>query len=1605
MVFRRSEAWFFSGVGGFAENAGIRSKGFPLRFLTLTLCLTLLVVAPSSRGSEYPFTSVDIFSRDSASGSTSYDPQSDTYIVTADGHDIWDTGDDFRFLYVEISGNFSVSVRVDEPAGGWPHSWSKAGIMVRQDLSPGSKDVYLVATRDNGAAFQWRDIPDFEASWTGVSEPSNPLTYPIWLKIVREGNQFTGWYSQDGTSWTNPPQNTYTLSMSNPVLVGICLTSHLSGVYATATFGDFHIPGLEASTLAIAPPDQVVHEGDTVALDGTKCWNASAFFWEQVILGDEPQAVLVNPDHAVAQFVAPGLDVGAVLTFRVTVSGATGKDSATTRVTVKASNAPAIPPGDFRVEPGNLSVTLRWQPMLDADSYVIKRAEQAPGGETSAFQTIRPSVKDTVAVDEYLEEGVTYFYVVAARNSFPPYEGPRSTELAVTGMRNLARRADTVPIALVPVPTGGGLRNLNAIMNGILEENYDTFDDYRTLDEDWFGYAWSEPLFFDHIVYCEGQHFDDGGWWTSLTVQFSDDGVTWKEAPNVQITPPYDFTDSRSGRQPYSRFDIAFKPVRGRRIRIYGSPGGIARFTSIAELEVYGNQGRGPLMVYGVDRVASEWGTALLDASYSFSARGPIVSYHWQQTAGPPVTVKNLNSPMASFVAPGVDEDTLLTFAVTAADGTDTESDEVQVLIRNIATRADAGRDISALENTLVQLDGAASASTSGEMSVEWTQLYGPRVTLSDPHSLRPIFTAPLIWRFSENLVFQLRVDDGLARPDSVGTERVTVCVRNTLNGMPHVEKSGVVIIEAENYSRINRHDDDRGTWLVVEGQPTYVEVPDIVGIGGTRGWDRAAEISYDIKIHRAGAYYVKLRRFVPHGAGRDGGTSNSCLVGVNGSQIISEFDNGGTYNTWVWAPSRQPQALTFPAPGTYSLEIRCREDGYRIDRILLYESGVSQAPQDWSSEVGPAESTPEAQVVCSRELGSYYTPNKSHTVSLLIDVNTLTPPGSLAITEYFPANFNVLDSGGGDSSVPGRLTWLLSGKGVSNRTLAYRIGIPRGTSGPLPFTGYLSYGEVADQEILGQTTLHPLPSAPMSVFVEMLVGTTISWQPSNPDGVVAYHVYRSSDGKNWADISGPLVQSPFFDSTIQPGTTYVYKVLAENPAGALTALQSSPPTVPQVAPYMEIREAEDYNYAGGRFPGGPAAPAAIEASDKSNLDPGVDYFYQNQSETNSYRPQDPVDARPGEGSSGWFMGYSTPGDWWRYTFDVPVAGFVKLVYRGSTNSAGSASLDFLWDEKHVGRIEYNTPGGWRDWRYYSLEPFFTGAGKHVLRMQLSSGNADYDLIALGYDWLHLGRKVIFGDDFSSYSETAQVETAGGWTIVSGSSSRGAWQLWNTRGDALSSSPDEPGPDLPGISGNYVVSNGDFAPDASLDEELLSPQMDCSFFQDVTVQFSSNINIHQKDADGDLQTTDLDLSIYDPDSGLWSDWITVFTHDYSDGDQSSLMLVSVYVSSLADGKRIRLRWRFYNTRYDFWWAIDNVVVSGKPVEAKRVVSVDFAQGDTLSLSWERFGTGYYTVQYTDDLLSGSWTDVQGADWPLITTSWTGSVPGDTRSRFYRVVSE
>jgi hypothetical protein len=168
---------------------------------------------------------------DTKAGST--DIKGDVITITANGADIWGSADACRYVYREVSGDFEVSAHFVSLERA--NEWSKAGLMARQSVEANSQHTFVNVTPDHGVKMIHRDTPGAD---TGPSPWEKNFECPIWLKLVRKGNEFSSFLSEDGKDW-EPAEvpgtpSVATIEMSNPVLVGIAVTSHVAGTLTTA---------------------------------------------------------------------------------------------------------------------------------------------------------------------------------------------------------------------------------------------------------------------------------------------------------------------------------------------------------------------------------------------------------------------------------------------------------------------------------------------------------------------------------------------------------------------------------------------------------------------------------------------------------------------------------------------------------------------------------------------------------------------------------------------------------------------------------------------------------------------------------------------------------------------------------------------------------------------------------------------------------------------------------------------------------------------------------------------------------------------------------------------------------------------------------------------------------------------------------------------------------------------------------------------------------------------------------------------------------------------------------------------------------------------------
>ncbi|MCW3842473.1 FG-GAP-like repeat-containing protein, partial [Micromonospora yasonensis] len=144
--------------------------------------------------------------------------------------------------------------------------------------------------------------------------------------------------------------------------------------------------------------------------------------------------------------------------------------------------------------------------------------------------------------------------------------------------RNLAREAGTVRIE-----RANHFGNTAYYNDGRRDLSEDDWNDERKT-ESWWGYTWPRRYLMNKVVYTTGAMFSDGGWFGGgLRVQVRRENE-WLDVRGLKVTPAYPYDNTAGAFRTYT---LGFDPVDGDGVRVIGSSGGTARFTSIAELEVY----------------------------------------------------------------------------------------------------------------------------------------------------------------------------------------------------------------------------------------------------------------------------------------------------------------------------------------------------------------------------------------------------------------------------------------------------------------------------------------------------------------------------------------------------------------------------------------------------------------------------------------------------------------------------------------------------------------------------------------------------------------------------------------------------------------------------------------------------------------------------------------------------------------------------------------------------------------------------------------------------------------------------------------------------------
>jgi regulation of enolase protein 1 (concanavalin A-like superfamily) len=208
-----------------------------------------------------------------------FQQQNGQFVITEAGTDVWRGGsqndDQYGAIYQNqaFTNGTTVTVKVNQLDNTNP--WAKAGIMVRNDMTAaGSSAGYAVmaVTPSNGVVLEYDSNGD---GYVDSEKKTTGITAPVWLRLARTGSQVSGYYSTNGTTFTQVGSAVNLSGANTTEDAGVFHTSHNVNVSGTAVFSGLSITTSPFTGYSNISADLDQHQGlFTITGAGADVWGA-----------------------------------------------------------------------------------------------------------------------------------------------------------------------------------------------------------------------------------------------------------------------------------------------------------------------------------------------------------------------------------------------------------------------------------------------------------------------------------------------------------------------------------------------------------------------------------------------------------------------------------------------------------------------------------------------------------------------------------------------------------------------------------------------------------------------------------------------------------------------------------------------------------------------------------------------------------------------------------------------------------------------------------------------------------------------------------------------------------------------------------------------------------------------------------------------------------------------------------------------------------------------------------------------------------------------------------------------------------------------------------
>ncbi len=165
------------------------------------------------------------------------------FAISGAGTDLWTDADAYSTIYQPGVAGSTSTVQTEVTGQQDMTGYAKAGIIVRNDMTgSGStpEGVILFESPSGGIQLEWDSNGGDSINSVTPANGTIPDTLPVWLKLVRNGTAYTGYYSTDGSTWKTVGTATVP-GQAGTQDAGMFVTSHATGSPGEADFQGFSV--------------------------------------------------------------------------------------------------------------------------------------------------------------------------------------------------------------------------------------------------------------------------------------------------------------------------------------------------------------------------------------------------------------------------------------------------------------------------------------------------------------------------------------------------------------------------------------------------------------------------------------------------------------------------------------------------------------------------------------------------------------------------------------------------------------------------------------------------------------------------------------------------------------------------------------------------------------------------------------------------------------------------------------------------------------------------------------------------------------------------------------------------------------------------------------------------------------------------------------------------------------------------------------------------------------------------------------------------------------------------------------------------------------------